>query len=70
MVYPLDPIPTKFGSVLSPIRGSPNIAPNKYNVDLITSIDYLSKNMLTSDKGQVGDPCVTYIRGIFQIYHE
>ena len=50
-VYPLDPIPTKFGTVLSPIRGSPNIAPNKYNVDRITSIDYLSKNKLTSEKG-------------------
>jgi len=50
-VYPLDPIPTKFGTVLSPMRGSPNIAPNKYNVDQITSIDYLSKNLLTSEKG-------------------
>jgi len=50
-VYPVDPIHTKFGSVLNPIRGSPNLAPNKYDVDRITSMDYLSKNKLTSDKG-------------------
>merc|ERR1711872_793093 len=49
--YPLDPIPTKFGSEMSVIRGSPNLAPNKYEVDKITSIDYLSKNRLTSSKG-------------------